>query len=188
MPEAPSRAQSATAPRAPSARQLELAVAAWQQLQARFAADDELRADEAAIVTALGEANVDDPRILLTRTVDAAVWAARRSEKARELAAQYQRLAQRYDERNGFLRNLIEQLLSALELNKHEATLANVAFVQAPPSLVVTNEAEIPDEWFAVVRTLRRRDLANHINETGEIVPGATLNNGGQMLRLVRLR
>jgi Siphovirus Gp157 len=182
------RAGSATAPRVPSARRLEAAVSGFQQRHAKLKADPELAADEAVITSVLAEADVEDPRVLLGQVIDAAVWSLRRAEEAQELAAEYNERKQRYERHTQDLRRLIEELMQALDLTRSEGRLAKVSIVPGQAQLVVTDETQVPDEWFHTERSLRRRDLSQHIRETGEIVPGVELSNAQPMLRLTRLR
>lgn len=179
---------AAVAPREPSAFRLEQAVSAFQQLRASLADDPDLAADEDVIATALASAGVDDPRVLLSRLIDGAVWAERREDEARSLENEYHARRLRYAERKERLRLIVEQMMQAIETTRHAARLATARIAEAPQSLIVTDEKAIPDEWWKVERSLRKRELGQHIKETGELVPGAILSNGGTVLKLSKVK
>lgn len=176
----------------PSGYQVERSVSAWQQLwiaeRDRLLADEELVLDEAVIGAAMRAADANDPRDLGVHLIAAALWAQRRADEAEQLEHDYRARKQRYAERVDRLRDLIERIMIETGLPKLAATEAIARIGNAPPSLVVTDEGQIPAEWFRVERTLRRLDLKNHIRETGEIIPGVYLSSGGSILVLRRLR
>jgi len=174
--------------REPSGWRLEQAVSAFQQLREALASDDDLDADEAAILTALASANDDDVLNLIARLIDATIWAERRELEAKSLEYEYRDRRRRYAERYERLRQIIAQMMEAVEKRRVAGRLATASIGEAPPSLIVTDEKAIPAEWWVIERTLRRGDLGKHIRETGELVPGATLSNGGSSLTLRKVR
>jgi hypothetical protein len=175
-------------PRMPSARRIELAVSAWQQMRADLMSDEELLDDENAISVALNSANAEDPRDLLAKLIDATVWTERRYEEAKRLKAEYDERRSRYEHRLANMRILVEQLMTAIPVSKYRAKLASASIGEAPASLVVTDEQLIPEEWFKVEKSLRRGDLGDHMRETGEIISGAYLSNGGTKLTIRKVR
>jgi hypothetical protein len=179
---------AAAAPSVPSAWLLERAISAWQQLRASMLSDEELIMDENAIAFALKQADAADPRDLLAAVIDACVWAERHAVEAKLLKNEYADRQHRYEQRLEMMRVLIEQIMRAIPVEKFPAKLARAAIVDAPQSLLVIDEGLIADEWFKVERTLRRGDLRDHLKETGEIMAGATLSNGGTALRLTKVK
>ena len=177
-----------TETREPSAWRLEQAISAFQQFREALASDEDLADDEEAIIAALAGAAYDDPRALLSRLIDAAVWAERREDEAKLLEYGYRDRRRRYEHRKERLRLIVEQVMQAIETTRATGKLASATIGNAPPSLVVTDEKAIPAEWWKIERSLRVADLKQHIRETGELVPGALLSNGGSMLVLRKVR
>ena len=174
--------------RPPSATELERVIADWQRFRASLLTDEELVEDENAVALAfkLVEDNPEivDPRVTLSQLIDAAVWTERRFEEAKQLKAKYDARRARYERRLEEQRALIERFMAAIPVKRHRGAEASATLGEAPSSLVVIDEQLIPDEWFKVERTLRRGDLRDHVRETGEIVPGTYLSNGGTKLTL----
>jgi hypothetical protein len=78
-------------------------------------------------------------------------------------------------------------LLTAMEvggLQRLETPLGTVSCRAVPPSLVITDEAAIPDD-FKVTQTpkLDRRAVLAALKD-GKAIPGAELSNGGQTLQV----
>ena len=153
----------------------------WEQLRDRFATDDELREDESPIITALQAAGIEI-KDRLAHTIDAAVWAERRAVEALMLEAHYKSRKQRYEERAAQLREQIRQLMTDLDITKFHTQHAHAALQRGPISLVVADEAVIPDEYFRVTRVLQRQELKDDIQKHGVVVEGAYLSNGAPML------
>jgi hypothetical protein len=93
----------------------------------------------------------------------------------------------RYEARVERFRRLIEQLMAAIEVRKQAGRFARASIAAAPPSVLVTDEQLIPEEYFKVERTLRRADLLSDL-KVGVVVEGAQLSNGGETLRIGRLK
>jgi hypothetical protein len=93
----------------------------------------------------------------------------------------------RYDQQEERLRTA---MLSAMEIGglaRLETPLGTVTRNAVPPSVVVTNEAEIPAAfWKRADPTLDRRALLAALKELppGEHIAGAELSNGGMTLAL----
>jgi hypothetical protein len=177
---------SDTAPQVPSAWQLERAVSNWQQLRGIYASDPALADDEDAIVAALADAEITHPDVLLSRAIDAAMWIDLREIEADELRRQVTARRDRYRARAEAVRLVIADLMAALEKTSHRARfgLANIA--AGRPSLVLTDEQQIPPEYFKTERTLMRTPLIADL-DNGKVVPGAVLSNPVPVLRIRRL-
>jgi len=157
---------------------VERAVAAWQRTQAELAGDEQLQADENAITTALaGGPVVLTPDQLLARTTRALNYAMLRSDECKALQAAASARHERYKRRTQLLRLLLVDLLSAFERKRYDAPDGTVTLRDGTPSLVVTDEKGIPDEYFRTVRSLDRTALAADL-KVGVFVPGATMSNG----------
>ena len=178
---------AASAPLVPSGWQLERAISAWQQLRAELVDDEELFADEAVIATTLHEAGVDDARDLLSMLIDATVWADRRADEAKAIADEFTARRKRYEANSEKFRDLIQQFMAAMPTRKHAGRFARASIAAAPPSVLVTDEQLIPNEYFKVERTLRRSDVLSDL-KVGVVIDGAQLSNGGETLRIARLK
>jgi hypothetical protein len=177
---------AADAPVVPPTWRIEQAVSAWQQMRAEFEADTDLELDEEVIASALKAADVDDPRSLLASIIDAAAWTDLRIAEAKRIEAEYFDRRARYQNRRERLRGLIEAMMRAIEVTKHNGRLARAAIIKAPPSTLITDEGQIPDEYVKTERTIRKLDLLADLKQ-GVVVPGASLIEGGSTLQIRRL-
>lgn len=171
----------------PSGWRLERAISAWQQFHAELVEDEDFVADEAAIAARLAEVHADDPRDLLAGLIDAVVLADVEVETAKLIAERFTARRRRFEARIEKFRALIGELMAAIPVRKHSGVLARASIVAAPPSVLVTDEQLIPGEYFKVERTLRRSDLLSDL-KVGVVVDGAQLSNGGEALRIARVK
>lgn len=191
---------AASAPFVPSGWLIERAISAWQQFRAELLVDEELVEDENVIADALksppppANASVDGERdlkhqvlALVGQLIDACVWADRRGVEARVLAAEFTERARRYEARVERFRELIDQMMAAVEVRKVAGRFARASIVAAPSGSRITDETKIPDEYWKIERTLRRADLLADL-KVGVVVEGAELSNGGETLRIARLK
>src|SRR5271170_6266728 len=135
------------APHAPSGWSIERSVAAWQQIRAALDADPALAVDEAVIAAALVDAEITHPLTLLSRLIDAVVWAERREEEARELSRRIAERAARYESRKDMLRLSIHDLLTALDVKSHRAPLGLALIMAGRASVVITDAEALADQY-----------------------------------------
>ena len=178
---------AASAPFVPSGWLLERAISTWQRLRAGLLDDEELVVDESVIAVALRDADAKDPRDLLAALIDATVWAGRRAEEAKTIADEFTARRKRYEERVEAFRVLINELMAAIPVTKHAGRFARAAIVRSPASARITDEGKIPEEYFKIERTLRKADLLADL-KVGLVIEGAELSNGGEALRIERLK
>jgi lysozyme family protein len=171
----------------PSGYELERAVSAWQQLREHLISDEELVHDEGVIASALAAAQVDDPRDLLARMIDAVVWTERRAEEAKAIADEFTERRRRYESRAVNMREIVHTLMDAIPVDKYQAKLARASIVDGAASARITDETKIPDEYFKTERTLRKSDVLADLR-VGVVIEGAELSNGGPTLRIARVR
>jgi hypothetical protein len=174
------------APRVPSGLQLERSVSAWQQLREIYAADPGLADDEEVIRAALADSETMHPDVLLDRAIDALVWIERRETEADDLRREVIARRDRYRARSETIRGIIESLLTALELKSRRAKWGAASMAAGRPSLVLTDEQLVPDQYFKTERTLMRTPLIDDL-EQGVVVPGAVLSNPHPVLRIRKL-
>lgn len=96
---------------------------------------------------------------------------------ARQAAADIDHRAERFDKRAEAGRAIIEQALMVAELEKIERPAATLFLARRAPKLELTDEADIPAEfWKTGDPTLDRKALAAAL-KGGRPVPGACLSN-----------
>jgi hypothetical protein len=173
-------------PPIPNAWQLERAVSAWQQLRAFYANDPALADDEEVITAALADAEITHPEVLLTRAIDALLWAEQREVEADDLRRQDIARRDRYRSRIEALRTLIEQLLTALELKRHTATRGRAVLALTRPAIVITDEALVPGKFIKIERSFDKLAMRAAL-DAGEDVPGAVLSNPAPALQIRKL-
>lgn len=174
------------APRVPSGLQLERSVSAWQQLREIYAADPGLADDEEVIRVALADSETTHPEVLLDRAIDALVWIERREFEADDLRRDVIARRDRYRARGDAIRRIIEALLTELELKSRRAKWGAASMAAGRPSLVLTDEQLVPDQYYKTERTLMRTPLIDDL-EQGVVVPGAVLSNAHPVLRIRKL-
>lgn len=177
---------SNSAPRVPSGWQLERAVSAWQQLRALYAADPALSEDEEVISAAMADAEITHPDILLERAIDALVWVERREVEADGLRRDVIARRDRYRARAETIRAVIQDLLTALDLKSRRTKWGAANIAMGRPSLVLTDEQLVPDQYYRTERILMKAPLIDDL-EQGVVVPGAVLSNPSPVLRIRKL-
>jgi Siphovirus Gp157 len=175
-----------SAPRVPSAWELERTVSAWQQLRDMYASDPALADDEDVIAVALADAEITHPDVLLGRAIDALVWCERREVEADDIRREVVARRNRYQARAEAIRTLIGDLMDKLEVKSHRAKWGAASIAMGQPSLVLTDEQLVPDEYFKTERTLMRTPLIDDLKQ-GVVVPGAVMSNPAPVLRIRKL-
>lgn len=118
-------------------------------------------------------------RLLVSIAEDAGL-AAGADAAAEKLA----RRAERFEKRAETTRALIEQALMVAELPKLERPAATLSLVNRAPKVEITEEAEIPAEfWKTGDPHLDKKALAAALKE-GRAVPGACLSNAAPSLTI----
>jgi Siphovirus Gp157 len=176
---------SDSAPRVPSAWQLEMAVSAWQQLRAAYANDPTLADDESVIAAALADEQITHPEVLLERAIDALVWIERREIEADLLRRDMTARRDRYRERGAVVKNVILDLMAALEKRTHRTRLANAVVAMTNPAVVILDADLLPDAYVRVETARIPDKLAiREAIAVGEVVPGASMSNAAPALQL----
>lgn len=172
-------------PKAPSAWQIEQALAHWQRAQQQLTEDARLAEDEQAIMAELGgEAPPShSPDLLLGRLIDAAVWAEAREDEAETLGKIIAARKQRYAKRKLLLRNTIYDLMTVLDTKRAQGTIGRATIRATPQSLVILDESQVPDAYVTTERKLNRKELREDLL-LGTIIDGVTLSQGGTTLHL----
>jgi hypothetical protein len=119
--------------------------------------------------------------------IDAVVLADLEVETAKAIADRFTARRRRFEKRVEVFRAMIGELMAALPATKHAGVLARASIVAAPTSLLVLDEGKIPDEYFKVERTLRRSEVLSDL-KVGVVIDGAQLSNGGETLRIARVK
>lgn len=138
--------------------------------------DDELLIDSIEGETSLMEA-LD--KLLLKIAEDVGL-----AEGAKLAIAKLEHRAERFEKRAEAARALIEQALFIADLEKLERPTATLSLVRRPAKVEVSEEADIPAEfWKAGEPKLDRKALTAALKE-GRAVPGACLSNSAPSLTI----
>ncbi len=143
-----------------------------QQLSAQFPdADEETLLDTLEGMTDLNEMVAS---VVRSRLDDLALHAALRARMS-DMQERAGRLEQRADKKKDVVASVMERA-GVKKLTEPDFTLS---LRSTNPPLVVTDEGEIPEDfWKPQTPKLDRQGLINAL-KTGREVPGATLGNGG---------
>lgn len=150
-------------------REITTLVAAYPEL----AADDELRADMLAGSTETFEIL----NAIVSRMQDSKTMAAAVKERAKDMAER----AARYQRREQAMRELAERVMRVADLRKVELPEATLSIRATPPAIVITDERELPDEYWRVTRAPDKAAIKDAL-KAGEFVPGVELSNGSESL------
>ena len=106
-----------------------------------------------------------------------AAWAKAITERGKEIYAR----AARYERREDAYRKMAQRIMQAAEIRKAELEAATLSLRAVPPSVKITNEADLPEWAWKIKREISRSEIKDRI-KAGETVPGAELTNGGETL------
>jgi Gp157 protein len=172
-------------PRGPGPDTVMRSVAAWERARLMLATDPELAADENAIRDAIGlDPTAVHPDQLIRRAMRALVFAGLRVDEAKSLTASATRRSRRYIARAQALRTLIFDLMEVLSYPKFITPYGTVTLKRSGnPTVLVTDEAQIPDGYFLIERTLDKRLLLADL-KVGVVVDGAVLANAAPTIAI----
>jgi hypothetical protein len=163
--------------RPPSAYTIEHAVSAYQRARQAFEEDGELAADEAVIARALDlDPAAISPDMLLRRLAEAAFWADARADEARAMANALKERQVRYTARGARLRAIILEIMAATDRPKFATAFGSVGIRHTPPSVVILDLDQLPDEYVRIRKEADKRKLGADLKE-GVVIPGAVLSN-----------
>jgi len=161
---------------APSAWTLQQVMSIAQATLARMEQDGTLDTDEAALMDALRQEvpEVDDVLVRLLRAMGEAQAneeaISRRVDALQAREARFAKQAEAY-------RAAVYAIFDALGMTKWRHAEFSASLSPGRPGVVITDEAALPDAFFAVKKT-PNKSLIKAVLEEGEIVPGAEPSNG----------
>lgn len=88
----------------------------------------------------------------------------------------------RFQQRAEADKALIEQAMMIAELTKLERPGATLSLVNRPPKLVLTDEADVPAQFWKQARPELDKKALTEALKSGQPVPGATLSNAAPSL------
>lgn len=172
----------------PSALSIERCISAWRRARAALEADDFLPDDEAVLALALAsDPGALTPDELLRRMVGAIAFAEAREAEATLFAQAMRQRAARYSQRAMVFRTELLDMMLALERVIFTGSpFGTVSVAAGREALRVTDEAQIPDEYFRTrtERVLDRTKLLADLKQ-GVVVEGADTSNGPPVLRII---
>lgn len=156
----------------PSGWQIEQAMASLHSVRQ----DASLQEDDQALLAAIeaGEENVYE---LLRRVIRAAIEADALADACDVRIADIQDRKKRFKARNEALRRTAFVVLDALGETKLKDAEFTASIGKPRDSLLITNEAEIPEEYWKTTKSLDKAKLAEDV-KNGVVITGAMLANG----------
>ncbi|UEM08095.1 siphovirus Gp157 family protein (plasmid) [Skermanella rosea] len=118
---------------------------------------------------------------LFDRLAEAEDMTAALAERSKAIQAR----KKRYEGRIEAIRNIIFEGLVLADERKVELPEATCALTAARQSVVITDEAALPDDCVKIERKPDHTTIKAKL-DAGQAVPGATLSNGGQTLTIRR--
>lgn len=160
---------------APSAYQIEQAMAAAMAAAARIQADGAEATDEAELLAALAAegAPIDD---ILTRLIRAAMEADALAEAATARIEAITERRARFRNHRDTWRAAAFAVMDALGLKTLKAADFTASVSAGRPAVIVTDEAAIPADYVKTTTVIDKAALAAALRQ-GEVVPGAELSN-----------
>lgn len=140
-----------------------------------LAEDEELRADMVEGATTADEILSRLAKIIREREAFAGAQ--------RILSREYSEKARRNEDAAGKVRQLAAALLDRANLRKWASEYGTFSVSPGRPAVLVTDADALPDELTRITRAPDKAAILEALN-AGQSVPGATLTNGSQIVRL----
>ena len=138
--------------------------------------------DDAKLDMVEGETGfLDIAEYILKRIAMLEVLMAGIDEHARKLADRKKRLKAQHEN----LRTALGVAMGDAGLKKIEASIGTVSLRGVSPSVIVTEEADLPSRFLKTEVKIDRAALTQALKD-GEDIPGATLSNGSQTITISR--
>lgn len=167
---------------APSAFYVERVMSVWMAARAQLAADPDLAGDENGAERILAGADAD-VREILARLLRAALHADAMATAADTMAATLIERTKRYQGRRDALRDTAAQIMEIIGEKRVELPDLTASLATSQPSVVITDEAALPDEYWRVTRSPDKRAIGEDLKQ-GVVIDGATLGNPKSSLRI----
>ncbi len=151
---------------------LEQAMSAFQSARERMRvqSDDDTLAELMASET--------DVRTLLVATIRAAMESDAMADAAKQRMENLAERRKRYETRRDELRGVAFAVMDVLEERKIEECDFTASIGKPRAGLIVTDEAEIPDDYWKTERKLDRAKLSEDVLKNGLVITGAMVANG----------
>lgn len=181
-------------PRAPSAWQIEQAVAAYQRALATLSSNAEgggrqltndFVADEQVILHTLDGEPVEHPLKLLEHVIDACAWATIRAEEADTMHKAFRFRRDRYLARRDLLKQLTFDLFEILGERARSGQLASAHLATSKPGVVIIDE-QLLDDRFVQIKRIPNKTTIRQALDDGEVVDGAVLSNPATIVAVRR--
>ena len=99
------------------------------------------------------------------------------AKMARKMAQETTERAQRFERRSDQMRQLLLAAMDALGDRKIEGPDVTIGLRAGVPSVAVTDEAKIPDQYWKITRSLDKAAIRDDLKQ-GVVIDGAALSNG----------
>jgi hypothetical protein len=138
--------------------------------------DEQLREDMVS-----GSTDLDSLlAVLLCAERDAAAMQTALNERIEDLKARKERFKRRQEG----AKKMMQRLMESSGLKKKQLTEGTLSLAVVPPSVVIIDEFAIPPEFMRVKTEPDKAAIKDALKNAIE-VPGCTLSNGGQSLRIL---
>lgn len=127
------------------------------------------------------ETEAEDTLDRLRRMMRAARWAEKQADALGEIIKDGRERKSRLEAKAEQIRSVVQWALGEIGLDKLEAPDFTASLRAGPPSVVITDELALPDEYVRVKREPDKTALKAALKE-GAAIPGASLSNGGVSL------
>lgn len=136
---------------------------------------------EAILGTIEGETNLIE---VIARAVKRLDELKKLDESIAGLVTSYNARRERFAKQADDLRTTISEALDAAGLKRLELPQATLSLRATPPSVIINDEAAIPSKFWKQPPPTLSKSAVKEALKAGEIVPGATLSNGGTTLNI----
>lgn len=159
------------------------AVDIWNAVKAAILAEhpDLADDDEALFDTVDGLTDAADIVAAIVRQSREDVAAV---EALKALIGQYQARAERIAKRAETRKTAALRMMQAMGVRKIERPEFTLSVAQTPPRVIVTDRMLLPDDYWRVKREPDLSLIRDVLKAGGVSVPGATLSNGGETLKV----
>jgi len=166
---------------APSAYSVQAAVSAYQAARAQLLTED----PDADVDAALGR-ECDDVDELLHRLLAAAQLSEANADAAKMMAENLTARRKRFESAKDAARATIQAIMEAIGSKKKVLPHGTISISAGRPSVVITDENAVPDEYTTPVpatRKVNKDALAADLKE-GVVIEGACLSNARPVLTI----
>ena len=157
---------------APSGRRIMQAIAAYQAARERMLAEDPDAADAGEPIGIEAE----DVDAILSRLLALEQWTSAQANAVKEMIGDLDTRRHRFVKQKEHARATMLAMLTAMEEQKKVFPHGTISIRKGMPSVIITDETKLPDEYIRVKREPDKAALLADM-KVGVVVEGAVLSN-----------